>query len=135
MTVSMDPTDERTATSSVIEATGTDAYVQACAVENVTPLGWGFVAAHTGLVPPTMAGSALSNAVTPSSLVDGDVPTPLYIAYLPADEFAAYAKDNGIELPEGGDMPVAIGVRDGYSNTGTMYSYDELFAGRAPSTS
>lgn len=128
MTVSMDPTDERTATSSVIEATGTDAYVQACAVENVTPLGWGFVAAHTGLVPPTMAGSALSNAVTPSSLVDGDVPTPLYIAYLPADEFAAYAKDNGIELPEGGDTPVAIGVRDGYSNTGTMYSYDELFA-------
>ena len=39
MTVSMDPTDERTATSSVIEATGTDAYVQACAVENVTRFG------------------------------------------------------------------------------------------------
>lgn len=128
MTVSMDPTDERTATSSVIEATGADVYAQACAMENVTPLGWGFVAAHTGLIPPTMAGSALSNAVTPSSLVDGDVPTPLYIAYLPANEFAAYAKENGIELPEGGDTPMAIGVRDGYSNTGTMYSYDELFA-------
>lgn len=128
MTVSMDPVDERTAAPSTIEATGADVYAQASAVKDVTGLGWSLVSTQNGLVPSEMAGTALSNAVTPSSLVDGDVPTPLYVVFLPADEFAAYAKDNDIDMPADANAPVAIGVREGYGNTGTKYSYDELFA-------
>lgn len=128
MTVSLDPTDEHAATVSNIEATGADVYSQASAVQGVTPLGWAIVSTHGGLIPASMAGGALNASVTADSLVDGDVPAPLFVAFLPADEFAAYAKDNGIDLPGQSGAPAAIAVREGYSNTGSMYSYDELFA-------
>lgn len=127
MTVLMDPTDERTATSSVIEATGADVYAQTRAVENVTPLGWALVSTQGAFVPLPMAGSTWKDTVAPSCIVDESVPTPLFVIYLPADEFAAYAKDNGVELPESSDAPTVIAVREGYGNTGSVYSYDELF--------
>lgn len=127
MTVSLEPTDERAATPSVIEATGADVYAQASAVQGVTPLGWALVSTQGAFVPLPMAGSAWNDTVAPSCIVDESVPTPLFVVYLPADGFAAYAKDNGIELPENGDTPAAIAVREGYGNTGSVYSYDELF--------
>lgn len=127
MTVSLEPTDERVATPSVIEATGADVYAQASAVQGVTPLGWALVSTQGAFVPLPMAGSAWKDTVAPSCIVDESVLTPLFVVYLPADGFAAYAKDNGIELPENGDTPAAIAVREGYGNTGSVYSYDELF--------
>lgn len=127
MTVSLEPTDERASASEAIEAVGADVYAQASAVQGMTPLGWALVSTQGAFVPLPMAGSAWKDTVAPSCIVDESVPTSLFVAYLPADEFAAYAKDNGVELPESSDAPAAIAVREGYSNTGSMYSYDELF--------
>lgn len=128
MTVSLEPIDERAATSAAIETACADVYARACAVDDVTPLGWSIVSTQGALIPEAMVGSALNDSVASDSRVNGSVPTPLFVIYLPADEFAAYAADNGIELPGDGDAPVAIAVREGYGNTGSMYSYDELFA-------
>lgn len=128
MTVSLEPTDEQSSAPATIESVGADVYAQASAVQDVTPLGWALTSTQGALVSPSMAGSALRDSVTQNCFVEGDVPTPLNVVYLPSDEFATYAKDNNIELPEAGNPPVAIAVREGYSNTGTMYSYDELFA-------
>lgn len=127
MTVSLEPTDERASASEAIEAVGADVYAQASAVQGVTPLGWALVSTQGAFVPLPMAGSAWKDTVAPSCIVDESAPTPLFVVYLPADEFAAYAKDNGVELPENGDTPAAIAVREGYGNTGSVYSYDELF--------
>lgn len=128
MGVSLAPASDEAATPAALEATCADAYERASAVQGVTPLGWSLLSRQPALVPASMAGSALADSVTDDSLVDGAVPAVLSIIWLPDDQFAAYAKDNGIELPGGANGPVAIGVREGYGNTGTQYTYDELFA-------
>ncbi len=128
MAISLSPTSDETVTPAALEGTCADAYEHASAVQGVTPLGWSLTSYQPGLVPADVAGSALKGSVTDDSLVDGAVPTMLSVLYMPDDEFAAYAADNGITLPAGTDTPIAIGVREGYGNTGTMYTYDELFA-------
>ncbi|MEI3376321.1 MAG: FtsX-like permease family protein [Coriobacteriales bacterium] len=128
MGISLSPTSDKAATPAALEATCADAYESASAVQNVTPLGWALNSWQPGIVPADVAGNALKGSVTDDSLVDGDVPTMLSVIYMPDDEFAAYAKDNGIALPTSADGAIAIGVREGYGNTGTMYTYDELFA-------
>lgn len=132
MGISLDPENERAAASSAIENVCADAYERASKVSGVTPLGWSISSLQPGLVPSEVAGSALSGSVTEESLVDGEVPAMLSVIYLPEDQFAAYAEDNSIEIPDNSEVPVAIGVREGYGNTGQMYTYDELF--RQPGT-
>lgn len=128
MGIAFEPEEEGAGAPATIEAVCADAYDRASAVNGVTPLGWSLVSTQPGLIPSDVAGSALSGSVTQGSLVDGDVPSMMSVIYLPQDQFAAYAKDNGIELPESSGAPIAIGVREGYGNTGQVYTYDELFA-------